>query len=348
VVSCPVGGPDPRDIILQKTALGERAWDDIMENSPGHPATRNGEAVGWEFDKEPRRPLFLVRSPPLDAVPTPAMSSILQPKWPEDMLLTEKQKASLLRQMDSAVTKKGIKKAASKVPPGVREALTAPNMAKPVFGRPEHCWVISHDGTPKIRSELAFTLRRDQGGIGVAVAYKIGESPWMVRRITAEETEALQGFRRGWTAVDGVSDRDRRRMMGNSIAVPVLGAIGRRIKAALDAHKASLAPLFATMPATGVPAKAVDKNGAPLPKPDARAARNRRHREATKAKLVEAGVKLRKQNGQPSPEVADLDLTPEELGRLRRLRWRAKNGPESGREKARKQMEAILEQNRPG
>ena len=53
-----------------------------------------------------------------------------------------------------------------------------------------------------------------------------------VRRLLPEECEALQGFRRGFTNIPGAADGPRYRSLGNSMAVPVMAWIGRRIKEA--------------------------------------------------------------------------------------------------------------------
>ena len=50
-----------------------------------------------------------------------------------------------------------------------------------------------------------------------------------VRRLTPLEAERLQGFPDTWTAVNGMSDSARYRMLGNAVAVPVAEWIGRRI-----------------------------------------------------------------------------------------------------------------------
>ena len=51
----------------------------------------------------------------------------------------------------------------------------------------------------------------------------------LVRRLTPRECERLQGFPDGWTAVGGMSDSARYRMLGNAVAVPVAEWIGKRI-----------------------------------------------------------------------------------------------------------------------
>jgi site-specific DNA-cytosine methylase len=55
-----------------------------------------------------------------------------------------------------------------------------------------------------------------------------------VRRLTPTECEALQGFPRGYTAINHrgkpAADGPRYKALGNSMAVPVLRWIGRRIR----------------------------------------------------------------------------------------------------------------------
>ena len=50
-----------------------------------------------------------------------------------------------------------------------------------------------------------------------------------VRRLTPTECQRLQGFPDGWTAVNGMSDSARYRMLGNAVAVPVAHWIGQQI-----------------------------------------------------------------------------------------------------------------------
>lgn len=49
------------------------------------------------------------------------------------------------------------------------------------------------------------------------------------RRLTPRECERLQGFPDDWTAVDGMKNGPRYRMMGNAVTVNVAEWIGRRI-----------------------------------------------------------------------------------------------------------------------
>jgi DNA (cytosine-5)-methyltransferase 1 len=52
----------------------------------------------------------------------------------------------------------------------------------------------------------------------------------MVRRLTPTECERLQGFEDGWTNIPGAKDGPRYKALGNSMAVPVMSWIGRRIQ----------------------------------------------------------------------------------------------------------------------
>ena len=52
-----------------------------------------------------------------------------------------------------------------------------------------------------------------------------------VRKLTPLECERLQGFPDGWTDLPGLSDTARYKMLGNSMAVPVMAWIGGRIDA---------------------------------------------------------------------------------------------------------------------
>lgn len=62
----------------------------------------------------------------------------------------------------------------------------------------------------------------------------------LVRRLTPTECERLQGFKDGWTDVpyrgkDHAPDSPRYKALGNSMAVPVMAWIGRRIQQAEEA-----------------------------------------------------------------------------------------------------------------
>lgn len=55
------------------------------------------------------------------------------------------------------------------------------------------------------------------------------DSPRLIRRLTSLECERLQGFPDGWTALPGASDSARYKALGNSVAIPCVEYIMRRI-----------------------------------------------------------------------------------------------------------------------
>ena len=77
------------------------------------------------------------------------------------------------------------------------------------------------DGT----ANALLTPNGGRAGIGVGAI----QQAMAVRRLTPEECEALQGFRRGFTNIPGAADGPRYRSLGNSMAVPVMAWIGQRI-----------------------------------------------------------------------------------------------------------------------
>jgi DNA (cytosine-5)-methyltransferase 1 len=87
-------------------------------------------------------------------------------------------------------------------------------------------------------SETGYALRAgashsgDKGDGGVNTNMAIAEQ--RVRRLTPRECERLQGFPDDWTLVPKgnklMADSPRYRMIGNSMAVPVMRWIGERIE----------------------------------------------------------------------------------------------------------------------
>ena len=55
------------------------------------------------------------------------------------------------------------------------------------------------------------------------------DSPLLIRRLTPLECERLQGFPDGWTDLPGASDSARYKALGNSVAIPCVEYIMRRI-----------------------------------------------------------------------------------------------------------------------
>jgi DNA (cytosine-5)-methyltransferase 1 len=86
----------------------------------------------------------------------------------------------------------------------------------------------SEDGTGR-GTPLAPTLRSDMGDNQPAVRIAM-----QVRRLTPTECERLQGFQDGYTAIPwrkkaDAPDGPRYKALGNSMAVPCMAWIGKRI-----------------------------------------------------------------------------------------------------------------------
>lgn len=89
----------------------------------------------------------------------------------------------------------------------------------------EHAACMADDTAREaVDEDLAGTLKC--GGMPPTVAYD-----YIVRRLMPVECERLQGFPDGWTDLGGTPDAPRYKACGNSMAVPVIRHIGRRIEA---------------------------------------------------------------------------------------------------------------------
>lgn len=93
---------------------------------------------------------------------------------------------------------------------------------------------IQDDHTPKFGEELAPTLRR--GGDG-GTHQHVATSEYIVRRLTPEECERLQGMPTGHTRIpwkgkpaEECPDGPRYKAIGNSFAVPVVRWLGVRLE----------------------------------------------------------------------------------------------------------------------
>jgi DNA (cytosine-5)-methyltransferase 1 len=78
------------------------------------------------------------------------------------------------------------------------------------------------DGT----ANALLTPNGGRAGIGVGAI----QSGMAVRRLTPAECEKLQGFPPNYTAIPGAADGPRYKALGNSMAVPCMAWIGRRIQ----------------------------------------------------------------------------------------------------------------------
>lgn len=100
-----------------------------------------------------------------------------------------------------------------------------------------HAVCVTGDTTHALRSVGA-----DASEDGTGRGTPITNASSRVRRLTPRECERLQGFPDDYTLIPGASDSARYAALGNSMAVPVMAWLGRRIAAIdalLDARDAS-------------------------------------------------------------------------------------------------------------
>ena len=90
--------------------------------------------------------------------------------------------------------------------------------------------------TGEARDSREGTAEQERSGKGW-----VGETPFAVRRLTVEECEFLQGFPRGYTQIpwrgkpaEECPDAPRYKACGNSMAVPCMRFIGKRIQGFLN------------------------------------------------------------------------------------------------------------------
>lgn len=87
----------------------------------------------------------------------------------------------------------------------------------------------------RLAGDVSGTLQAKESG-GYSINYQnpvLVESSgcYIVRRLMPVECERLQGFPDGWTDLGGTPDAPRYKACGNSMAVPVINYLGRRIEA---------------------------------------------------------------------------------------------------------------------
>ena len=90
----------------------------------------------------------------------------------------------------------------------------------------EPAYAMIADATPKISKQINGTLRSSGGGgiVPSSVVYQ-----YIARYLTEVEAECLQGFPDNYTNIPGASKGNRYKALGNSMAVPVMQWIGKRI-----------------------------------------------------------------------------------------------------------------------
>ena len=96
--------------------------------------------------------------------------------------------------------------------------------------------VVTVAATGEARDSREGTAEQERSGKGW-----VGETPFAVRRLTVEECEFLQGFPRGYTQIpwrgkpaEECPDAPRYKACGNSMAVPCMRFIGKRIQGFLN------------------------------------------------------------------------------------------------------------------
>lgn len=112
---------------------------------------------------------------------------------------------------------------------GTANALLTPNGGRGGIGVGAVAFMQNMRGELRV-SECADSLTK--GGRKPGQAYQAALHGMAVRRLLPEEAEKLQGFPPGYTNIPGAADGPRYKALGNSMAVPCMAWIGRRIKEA--------------------------------------------------------------------------------------------------------------------
>lgn len=82
-------------------------------------------------------------------------------------------------------------------------------------------------------NDVASTESARQHKDATDLVCQAADGPLLIRRLTPLECERLQGFPDGWTDLPGASDSARYKALGNSVAIPCVEYIMRRICAAV-------------------------------------------------------------------------------------------------------------------
>uniref|UniRef100_UPI0018A0C721 DNA cytosine methyltransferase n=1 Tax=Intestinimonas butyriciproducens TaxID=1297617 RepID=UPI0018A0C721 len=78
-------------------------------------------------------------------------------------------------------------------------------------------------------NDVASTESARQHKDATDLVCQAADGPLLIRRLTPLECERLQGFPDGWTDLPGASDSSRYKALGNSVAIPCVEYIMRRI-----------------------------------------------------------------------------------------------------------------------
>lgn len=97
---------------------------------------------------------------------------------------------------------------------------------------------------PDCQTRPSRTVITGEGGSAPSrTKHVISTTDGRLRRLIPEELEQLNGFERGFTKLDGVSDVRRSFLMGNALVVGIVTAIGRALTARIGQYSESVAPI---------------------------------------------------------------------------------------------------------
>ena len=112
------------------------------------------------------------------------------------------------------------------------------------LGQDEMAFTVAASQDQYVAHDVANTLRanpgsgfRSDGSPVESLVYVNNSHNWIVRRLMPIECERLQGFPDNWTDVrTDTPDGPRYKAIGNSMAVPVMAWLGKRIQESKDKH----------------------------------------------------------------------------------------------------------------
>ncbi len=111
------------------------------------------------------------------------------------------------------------------------------------LGQDEMAFTVAASQDQYVAHDVANTLRANPGsgfrsdGTPVESIVYANKDNWIVRRLMPVECERLQGFPDNWTDVrKDTPDGPRYKAIGNSMAVPVMAWLGRRIQESKERH----------------------------------------------------------------------------------------------------------------
>lgn len=207
VVRCPRNGADPAEVLFEREGLQRHSAPrrEAREGIAGtlSARTKGGGGLGTDFDLDGGLVSETIRSHPYPGSATNGAVA---------MCLN----GGAMRRIDAE-----------------SETLIAGTLKSNSGGGGNHPAVAMNlrgrDGGAQPELSDVASLRSASGGSSRSYVAR----QWMVRRLTVTECERLQGFTDGYTQVEyrgkEAADGPRYKALGNSMAVPVISWIGRRI-----------------------------------------------------------------------------------------------------------------------